>query len=508
MASVTVPGSNSATTSVTTTYGNDSNFALAQQIADALAQAAKLGALTVTTVSGGSVPPPPTSTVPGAINELIIESGGVYSIPAGSKDAPDYVVVLDNTDPVTIFGAGNSSIMGGSGGKVTIVDPAVITLSEGAGDATVTLTESDTDAVLAGNNHNDTLTALGVRQSIAGGTGTNSFYALGANDTVSAQGTSDTLFGGTGSATFIIASNAVGETVLADSGALTVSDAGKSTTVFGGTGALKITTSGSLASVVGGEGALKATDIGTSDTIFAGAGAASVTLAGSTALVVGGSGVLSVVDSGSNDTVNAGAGTTNISAPGGAFVRGGTGLLNFVGGTKGSLILGGSGNATVFGGTGGTTLYGGAGASQTYFNLSGGELVYAAGNGSETLDARLSNGSNTIFGGADPNGQYSLLGGVGNDTILGNSGSATMAGGGGNNLFIFSNGGASTDVISDFSAIDTVYLAGYGSAAAGDALAAAVTTTAGTTITLSDNTKITFTGVNSSAALQGHIFST
>ena len=68
-----------------------------------------------------------------------ISKGGDYTIPPGSGAAPDYVVILNSTDPVTIHGAPNSSIWGGGGGQVTIIDPATITLSEGAGNAVVTL---------------------------------------------------------------------------------------------------------------------------------------------------------------------------------------------------------------------------------------------------------------------------------------------------------------------------------------------------------------------------------
>jgi len=53
-----------------------------------------------------------------------------------------------------------------------------------------------------------------------------------------------------------------------------------------------------------------------------------------------------------------------------------------------------------------------------------------------------------------------------------------------------------------------VVLGNYGAGAADAAIAGATTAGGSTTITLSDNTKITFTGVTSSAALNGHIFST
>ena len=177
--SVTVPGLSGST--ITQTFGNQQNFLLAQQFANEIVAASRSDGLNITDASttGGAIPPPPANSVSGGVNELIITAGGVYSIPAGSQGAPDYLVILDNTAPVTIFGSPNTSIWGG-GSHVTIVDPSTTVLSEGAGDAVATLTGAGD--VLAGNNQNDTLLAAGTAESIAAGTGTNSLFASGTND--------------------------------------------------------------------------------------------------------------------------------------------------------------------------------------------------------------------------------------------------------------------------------------------------------------------------------------
>ena len=68
-----------------------------------------------------------------------------------------------------------------------------------------------------------------------------------------------------------------------------------------------------------------------------------MTLAGANASVVGGSfGALFVTDNGTSDTITAGGfGFTSVSAAtSSAFVQGGAGLLNFVGGTGVSTIMG------------------------------------------------------------------------------------------------------------------------------------------------------------------------
>ena len=499
--SVTIPGSGAST--VSQTFGNTNNVLIAQQIANAIAAASTSGGLNVTVPGpGNTVPDPPPNSVTGGVNELVITAGGVYSIPAGSKGAPDYLVVLENAAPVTIFGSPNTSIWGG-GSQVTIVDPAVTALSEGAGNAVVTLTGAGD--ILAGNNQDDTITAAGNAESISAGTGNNLLFVSGSHDTVSAQGI----------ATFQLGGSAASDAVFAGLGATSISDAGKGDTLFGGAGQTIVTTSGSDASVVGGSAELDVTDSGSGTSIAAGTAAAFVTLAGSGASVSGGVGrfaaSLSVLDSGSSDTIHAGQGFTAVTATGGSFVQGGAGQLNFVGGTGPSTLVGGSGDTTVFGGTGLTSVVGGADGAFTYVNTTTGGLYYAAHNGNETVDASLSKAANTIYGGRDPSAHDLLIGGVGNDFMNAGEGADTLVGGGGQNEFFFWSqfGGPNANhVIGDFSAIDTVFLVNYGGGAAGAAIANATTSGGSTTITLSDNTTITFTGVTNSAALNGHIFST
>ena len=107
MASVTIPGA-APGSPITETFGNTANITLALQIRDALVAANTAGVLEVTTVAGGGlVAGPPTNTLAGGVNELVINGAGSYTIPAGSAGAPDYVVVVNPTisGGVTIHGA-------------------------------------------------------------------------------------------------------------------------------------------------------------------------------------------------------------------------------------------------------------------------------------------------------------------------------------------------------------------------------------------------------------------
>jgi Ca2+-binding RTX toxin-like protein len=506
MSSITVPGGGGS--QISESFDNPTNAALAQQIANAIAAASNAGTLNVTTASSTSVPPPPSN--PGGVNELIINTGGSYTVPGStSPNAPPWVVILDSAAPVTVHGSPNTSVWGGLNTDTIVIDPSAIVLSESAGNAAVTVT--GTGDVVAGNNHNDTLTAAGNAQSIAGGTGSNLFFSLGSNDTISAAGHGDTLVGGAFSSTFTIASTATGELVGGGLGALSVTDAGTNDTIAGGLGNLNVTTSGSGGLVAGQLGGVKAVDSGASDTIVSGIGTLGATLMGSDAHVAGGSSALTVLDAGKGDTIVAGAGTASISAPTtGAFVQGGTGLLTFVGGTGNSTVFGGSGDESIFGGTGATSLFGASGGAMTYVNTTAGGMRYEAGSGSQTIDASLSKGVDDLFGFAS-SGNNSLVGGAGNDKLTAGSGSDTLVGGGGANEFDFwaINGNPNShNVITDFSFIDFVVLAGYGAGAPAAAIAGATVSNGATTLTLADNTKITFIGVTNPQALTGHVFGT
>jgi hypothetical protein len=163
---------------------------------------------------------------------------------------------------------------------------------------------------------------------MSGGTGTNTFIADGSY-LINSEG-----FGGaTG-----------GDTIIAGSGSSTVNATGPNASVVGGGGELFVTASGVSDSVVGGGGETHAT------------------LTGSDGVVSGNRANLSVLDEDAGDTINAGSGFTSVDAPGGSFVNGGEGQLNFVGGTGPLTLLGGSGNSTVFGGDQLSSVVSGAGA--------------------------------------------------------------------------------------------------------------------------------------------------
>jgi Ca2+-binding RTX toxin-like protein len=158
-----------------------------------------------------------------------------------------------------------------------------------------------------------------------------------------------------------------------------------------------------------------------------------------------------------------------------------------------------AGSPTIAGGSGTETLFGGAGQNMLYTdgtNTTPGANIMASGSGNETLNAGSAKyGVQMAIG----SGSVDVIGSAAGDTIFGGSGAATITTNGGSDLFVFGNvaghtGG--TDLITDFNtATDTINLTG---------VTVATETPSGSSpamITLSDGTKITFTGISNPGSI-------
>lgn len=102
-----------------------------------------------------------------------------------------------------------------------------------------------------------------------------------------------------------------------------------------------------------------------------------------------------------------------------------------------------------------------------------------------------------------------MIGGSGNDTLVGGSapGSSVMTGGDGANAFVFFRqiAGSARDVITDFNANDAVFIEGYGPGSAAGLQNVAIVGGGGLTLTLSDSTTITFSNLTNAQSLNGKI---
>ena len=188
---------------------------------------------------------------------------------------------------------------------------------------------------------------------------------------------------------------------------------------------------------------------------------------------------------------------------GGGQFWGGLGDMLFVGGSGGSTVTAGFGLSTLFGGTGHDLLVSGTGFCTMVGGGDGAVLVVSstsfsnvlvAGGGNETLVGTANPFGSLMFAGS---GSAAMFGGAGRDTFAAASGDAQMVAGSGVDEFIFSNstGGGRTVIWNFAQGLDHAALLGYGVDAVRDAVANAIVASGSTTVTLSDNTRITFANV-------------
>lgn len=451
--------------------------------------------------------------------------GGSSSLAASISGSGTGNTVLGGAGATTATVAGSANLVFGGGGALSVNDSGSTNTVAGFGAGPTDVTVTGANALLLGGSHGMTASLAGSGATIAGGTATtdiridNIFYT-----------TADLVLGGAGALTVVdsgqhdtiaafAASSAhvsIGGTrnlVMGGANALNVSIGGGTNTVLAGAGAASIVAANTAGGteLIGGSGSLAVQDAGTGDTIAPfGASSASVTLSGSNTLLFGGANPMSVNAAGAGATIAAGTGALAVTATGsgGPLVFGSGAPLSFVGGAGSATVMAGTGDATIAGGSGGVVLFGAAGGSVTYTGSSGG-LTYSAGTGNETLDARTATSDNIMFSGS---GADCIVGGTGNDTLVGGAGADTLVGSASPQsqdvfvLFSGKGGAAAQEVVSNFTASDQLLLVGYGAGAAQTAIASAVSALGATTITLSDNTTITFTDT-ASGSLTGHIVS-
>jgi Ca2+-binding RTX toxin-like protein len=313
----------------------------------------------------------------------------------------------------------------------------------------------------------------------------------------------------------------------------------KSANVFGnsdanqqvlvGEGNMSFFAAGGSGSVVGGGGndliAIAPTDAGAwmialgdgNDSVRAfGSGNDTISLGSGHSILQLGSGSTFVTTTGS-DTVMAGSGSETIDASGGDHAKeviyGNSSKLFFVAGGAAS-VFGGSGSDTMFGGTGRDLFEGGSGGNNflqagsgraTLFGGGDGDQLYAGGDkaqelhaasGNETLSGVFASGRDTFYGGS---GSDQIFGGSGKNTFVAGTGTATVTASPGTmNLFDFMKTvGGGTELVTGLTAAAQVHieLLGYGPDEVKYALAHQTVADGSVTVTLSDNTSVTFQNV-------------
>ena len=242
------------------------------------------------------------------------------------------------------------------------------------------------------------------------------------------------------------------------------------------------------------------------DTIQAGGGADVVYALGAAATVVGGTGSLTFVGGTGNDMVVGGSGSNAIYGGSGSDTFfGGTGPGILVAGSgAGNLLLAGVGNATLLGGLGkAVTMFGGPGVD-SFTGSSGGSDIMVGGAGGNNFSLT---GGDVAFGGpikADSftagNGTAMIItGGGGAQVNLGSGTLTSFEGSGAVNYNAVKGEGGTTGIVG-FTVHDHVTLTGgFTAQDASTALATATKGSFGTTLNLTDGTRITVFGVNLTA---------
>ena len=357
MATITVPGAGSTTT--TLTYNGTSNAALATSIANSLS--ASLASLTIATVSGaGGVVPPPT---PGTANQLVITSPGAVTVPGG------YDAVVDESGgsaPLAVTGVSN--FLGGNGPLAVTSAGGLITA--GDGDDVFNLSGNYSVAAGAGNNQYN---LAGTGQVSLGG-GLSLINIIQGADTIFA-GPSPGVTGinGHSGSVFFYAGDATTNTptfVTSGTGGNTIVGAANNTIIYASPSATGGSVSGALLVAGAGSETIYGVPSTTNDAIYGGfTGDASDLLwagSGNDALVAG-SGNESLVGGGGTDT----------------FYVANSSLLSTIAGTtitpgKDTIFLTHPGDNLAL--TGFDTLYGGAAGSNTAATAIRSTLAAGGGN--------------------------------------------------------------------------------------------------------------------------------
>ena len=267
------------------------------------------------------------------------------------------------------------------------------------------------------------------------------------------------------------------------------------------------------------------------DTITATAGTQNITLNGASSVVQVGANSLVVDNSADGEQITVGGGSTVIGGSNGndptvqhtsINLAGSTGTviggqLNTISAAYGDFEVSNtnaanvdvSGSLTFIRGTGVTTITAGqttifgANGLDAVVNSTAGTSLFVANEGNETLDGASSAFGIHAFGTTTGTGNQLFIGGSASDTLVGGVGNATLQGGSGAaNVFGFRDGIAGADyTISDFgsAAGNSVLLVNYGYTDADlqKVLDSASHKDGNTTVTLSDQSQITFVGVDS-----------
>ncbi len=431
------------------------------------------------------------------------------NVGGASKEFFDFT---QNATPIITLwdaGAGNTLDLSGYGTAATVnLNPGTFSSVDGLVNNIGIAYGTAIDGAVGGGG-NDAFALNSNNDTINGGGGVNSVLAAAASQIYFADstgGASERLYwsGHTDALTNI-------GSVAFDGGASTIVASSSGGIHLGGVGNVAFMTGAAVQLGLFGQDTVVVQS--GADTINADAGAVGGNLifgmAGSTLSYVGGNVVdtivaaVATIGGGTAGVLAFGMASGSLSYTGGnaaATVIGSGGVVHIQGGVGGGLFAGGNADGNIVtGGSGGMTVFGAAGSGSVVLG-NGAANVVVAGSGSELVEASAATGKNEFFAGS---GSDTLIGGsgAGSNYLFAGTGDATLTGGGDGTYFGFQNGHAGGHVdIANWNASDFIGLNGYAGGSDAAAPADQRQVGGGTTVTLSDNTEITFLGVGNVSA--------
>ena len=392
---------------------SDTAFSSEQVLIDGVAKIIDTGILydaTVTFTDGT------TGTISAVVGQTT--DGDFYLFPELEQNADQLLLTSKPIESITL-----NSVLVDSGNLTSKrVDADYAVASEG---------DTDNDTILGGEG-NDTIyggdgdlqsTVGGGSDSLSGGDGDDHVFGQVGDDTLDGDAGNDYLDGGTGND---VISGGDGDDYIdgGDGDDILMTGIGRDT-VFGGAGNDTIMNSAGNDSLVGGDGNDSIIATLGNDTLEGGAGNDTLDGGEDDDSLDGGIG---------DDVLTGGIGNDVISGgDGNDFIDGGDGDDFLMTGLGQDTILGGEGNDTIMNSDGDDSLVGGA----------GNDSIIATG-GNDTLEG--GDGNDTLDGGADND---SLVGGAGDDSLIGGIGNDYIEGGDGNDTIVYAPGDG-IDTIADF----------------------------------------------------------
>ncbi len=417
------------------------------------------------------------ATVTGLTNADSVDGGaGTDTVVLTGNTAFTTAINFDNVQNIEVITLGNTNTAVTITTQDTLVAAgAILTLSTANTGGLAFNGAAETDGafnITSSGTSNDTITGGSGADAITGGSGTDNISAGDNNDTISfAAGTgltsADSVNGGVGTDTLAL----TGNTAVAATNLDNVSNI-EIITVANTTGAVAITAKDTLVAD-GTILTLQATTLTSGILTFNGAaetdGAFTITGGGANDSITGSSGDDTLNGGNGNDSLVAGLGTDTLS--GGA----GNDTFTFVavtGLSNADLVDGSTGTDTVV--LTGNTAFTAAddfdnvqnieaitlGNTNTAVTITAQDTLVAAG-ATLSLSAAANSGVLTFDGSAETDGNFTITGGSGNDSMISGSANNTLNGGNGDDIFTFAAGtGLISDTVNGGNGVDTVILTG------------------------------------------------